>query len=109
MTGGPKDLTEALKSHRLRCEIERAFFFHVFYELLRERFGDHSFSANLEELQLFDKLGSEVSLTTSLESISADLRTTLDARREFDTLSNRDKILKRREEQSIIYKPNNNN
>lgn len=36
----PKDLTEALKSHRLRCEIERTFFFHVFYELLRERFGD---------------------------------------------------------------------
>lgn len=32
------DLTEMLKSHRLRCEIERSFFFHVNVELLRSRF-----------------------------------------------------------------------
>jgi len=35
----PKDLTDALKSHRLRCEIERAFYFHVTHELLKQRFG----------------------------------------------------------------------
>lgn len=35
-----KDLTDLLKSHKLRCEIERAFFFHVFFEILKKHFSD---------------------------------------------------------------------
>lgn len=44
-------------------------------------------------------------LTTSGNSITSDLRAVVEARKEFDSLPNRDKILKRREEQTIIYKP----
>ncbi len=33
----PREVSEALRGHRLRCEIERAFFFHVTYELLKIR------------------------------------------------------------------------
>ena len=32
---GIVDITEALRSYKLRSEIERAFFFHLFYEILR--------------------------------------------------------------------------
>lgn len=99
-------MTEALQGHRLRCEVERVFFFHVFYELLRARFGEQGFSASLDELTLFEKLGSEVSPKTSLDVITADLRGAAEARKEFDSLPNRDRILKEREEMTIIYKPN---
>ena len=37
---GIEDLTEAIKSHRLRCELERAFYFHVQHELVKERLGE---------------------------------------------------------------------
>jgi hypothetical protein len=101
----PKDLSQTLQSHRLRCEIERAFFFHVTYELLRDRFGDHGVAANFDELKLFERLGNEVSLTSKLEEVSSDLQATAQARRDFEKLPNRDRLLKQREEQSIIYKP----
>jgi hypothetical protein len=57
-----------LKSHRLRCEIERAFFFQVFQSLLKERFGD-SVTCSAKESKFFERLGSEV----SLETISQEL------------------------------------
>ncbi len=55
-----------------------------------------------EELSFITSLGSEVS---SLEnSIYSDLQKIAEARKEFDSLPNRDKILKQREQETIVYK-----
>jgi hypothetical protein len=55
-----------------------------------------------EELSFITLLGSEVS---SLEnSIYSDLPKIAEARKEFDSLPNRDKILKQREQETIVYK-----
>lgn len=46
------DVTEALKGYKLRSEIERAFFFHLFYEILRQQFG---LTVNGKEKDIFDR------------------------------------------------------
>ena len=99
----PQDLTEALKSHRLRCEVERAFYFHVTYELLKQRFGAFLITSNKEQ-QLFEKMGQQLSLPALTNNISQELKDIQDARLRFESLPDKDRIIQSRKESSILYK-----
>lgn len=62
-------------------------------------------SSTIQELKLFEQMGSQVSLPgASLEDISEDLTAVVDARREFNSLPNRDKILEERKQSTMVFK-----
>ena len=62
-------------------------------------------SSTIQELKLFEQMGSQVSLPgASLEDISEDLTAVVDARREFNSLQNRDKILEERKQSTMVFK-----
>jgi hypothetical protein len=46
----------------------------------------------------------QLSSTASLDKISEELKSVAEARKEFESLPNRDKILKQREQETIIMK-----
>jgi hypothetical protein len=48
------DMTDIIKSFKLRSEIERAFFFHLFYDILRDQFG---LKGNGPERDIFERQG----------------------------------------------------
>jgi hypothetical protein len=54
----------------VRCEVERAFYFHVTYELLKHRFGAFIAPSNERESKLFDKMGSQINISALTANIS---------------------------------------
>ena len=94
------DITEALKGYKLRSEIERAFFFHLFYEILRTQFG---MSISGEEKDIFDRKADTVNVQACLNS--ADIRAVVEGRARWEAATDkeRDQWIKQRQER-IVYK-----
>lgn len=95
------DLTETLRSYKIRSEIERAFFFHLFYEILRQQFG---LEVKGKEKDIFERKATQVSMRSVNKVIGKDIKQVIEAREHFERASEADrkKWLKAREER-IVY------
>ncbi len=95
------DLTETLRSYKIRSEIERAFFFHLFYEILRQQFG---LEVKGKEKDIFDRKANQVSLQGVYKLIGRDIKSVIEARENYERASEEDrqKWIKAREER-IVY------
>lgn len=93
------DITDALKAYKIRSEIERAFFFHLFYEILRQQFG---LVGSNKEKDIFERKGSQVDIPIIISS--RDIKAVIEGRAAFEnaTQAERDKWMRQRE-QRIIY------
>lgn len=102
----PKDLSEALIGHRLRCDIERAFYFHVTYKLLQSKFPKElDTTLTNTEKSVFERLGSQVKMpTSSILTLTDDLREVTEARKKFNSLPDRDLIIKERQDTTVLLK-----
>ena len=81
--------------------MERAFFFNVTHQLLKERFGELSISSTLEERKLLERLGSEAHLS---DHSNSEIQAVIESRREFNQHPNRDKILADRRDTTQVMK-----
>ena len=52
--------SQEMKGFKVRSEIDRAFYFHLFHEVLKEQFG---LKASPKENEILKKLGSTVSVS----------------------------------------------
>jgi hypothetical protein len=75
---GKVNVTEILKSHKERSEIERGFFFHTFYEILRQEFMPNQKS-------IFDRKDGHTVIDTIGRVNSADIKAVLKGRERFET------------------------
>ncbi|CDW89276.1 UNKNOWN [Stylonychia lemnae] len=99
---GIVDITEALRSYKLRSEIERAFFFHLFYEILRQQFG---LKGTPKEKDIFERKGSQVDISTIITS--KDIRSVIEGREAYERASEEQKKKwLRQREQRIVYHAN---
>ena len=93
------DITEALRSYKLRSEIERAFFFHLFYEILRQQFG---LKGTQKEKDIFERKGGQVDISSIINS--KDIKAVIEGREAYEnaSLEQRKKWIRQRE-QRIVY------
>ena len=96
---GIVDITEALRSYKLRSEIERAFFFHLFYEILRQQFG---LKGTQKEKDIFERKGGQVDISSIINS--RDIKAVIEGREAYEnaTQEQRKKWIRQRE-QRIVY------
>lgn len=85
----------------MRSEVERAFFFNVTHQLLKERFGELGITSSLEEKKLLERLGSEAQMS---DKTNSDIQAVIESRREFNQHPNRDKILAERRDTTQVMK-----
>lgn len=88
------DISDALKGYKIRSEIERAFFFHLFYEILRQQFG---LVGSQKEKDIFERKGSHVDIPIIVSS--RDIKAVIEGREAFEkaTQAERDKWMRQRE------------
>lgn len=69
------DITDLIKGYKFRCEIERAFFFHVFYDIIHQQFNLH---LEPNEKHLFESKSSKVDITQIFKT--HDIKAVIDGR-----------------------------
>ena len=89
-----------MKGYKVRSEIERAFFFHLFYEMLRQQFG---LSGSQKEKDIFERKGSQVDIPIILSC--RDLKVVIEGREAFEKASKaeREKWIRQREQRFIYH------
>jgi hypothetical protein len=76
------DITDAIKGYKVRSEIERAFFFHLFYEILRQQFGMGN-SLSAREKDIFERKGNTVEVACQKIS-TRDIKAVVEGREMYE-------------------------